>query len=142
MDFLRVSAGATLTVEIPRSADAKIVGATGANSIASVDLGIVSNTTATSAPPFGMRIWSSSAYRYRITSQNLGRLVHDDGNTDIGFSMEVAGRPVDLANGSTFEASSHTGPMGDFYDLDIEVPATNAKAGNYRDRITVTVVAI
>ena len=132
-----------VVLEIPKAVDVMLVGATGDGQTASIDLGDLSQTEASRSAPFGLRIWSTSAYTYGFSSANGGSLRHALDMDTIPYQLFIEGRPIMLSAGRVeFSSATPSAARGDLYRLGIQVPARRSIAGRYSDRITVSVSAI
>lgn len=132
-----------VVLEIPKAVDVILVGATGGGQTSSIELGDLSPTEATQSAPFGLRIWSTSAYTYGFTSVNGGSLRHALDMDSIPYQLSIEGRPITLSSGRVeFNNPTSSAARGDLYRLGIQVPARRSIAGRYSDSITVSVSAI
>lgn len=132
-----------IDLEIPKAVDVMFVGATGSGPASSIDLGDLSASERVTSQPFGVRVWSSSGYEFTIQSENAGNLVHQQALDQIPYEL--------LVNGFRYELRSAPAPItsadpseigGDRYGLTISVPARRSIAGEYQDRLMITVNAI
>lgn len=132
-----------LELQIPKAVDVMFVGATGTGRTKQIDLGVLSATEATRSQPFGLRVWSSSGYKVDIASENSGTLAHLQGMDAIPYRLEIDGSDMALTAGAAvFSKANHTSRTGDLYRLGVSVPARRSVAGDYQDRITVSVSSI
>lgn len=132
-----------LELDIPKTVDVMFVGGAGGSQVSRVDLGTLSPTEATSSSPFGIRIWSSSGYQFSFDSQNRGTLQHLQGLDEIPYQFYVDGRLYSLGEGQILLGNTERSlARGDDYSLRITVPPRRSVAGDYQDRITVSVSAI
>ena len=132
-----------LELEIPKTVDVMFVGDLGGGQTSNIDLGELSSEETVTSSPFGVRIWSSSGYRFGFTSQNAGKLVHRQGMDRIPYDLMVDGIPYSLESGAAeLRREQASAPSGDNYGLTIRVPARRSVAGEYQDRLTVSVTAI
>lgn len=131
-------------IVIPASVALRLVGATGGREgPARVDLGILSSTQQVRSQPFGARVWSTSPYSITFRSDHHGRLVQNGGPDSILYQFTMDNRPVDLTSGSThFIFDRHTPSQGDLHRMSVLVSPVRALAGQYSDRVTVTVTAM
>lgn len=129
-----------LSLTIPAVARIRFAGA-GARGSASVEMGTLSPTAVSTSPPFAIRVLSTAGYQMDLESQNAGALRRVDGPEVIPYRMTVSGRPMNLkGGGDRIQVASHTGPTGNVHPVRVMVdPDPTMHAGNYRDRITVTV---
>ena len=135
----------TVTIVIPATASLRLVGAVvggGPGGPAQVDLGTLSSSRPTQAENFGARIFSTEQYSVRLTSSNRGRLRHENADAQIAYKLFFDGRLADLEGGTEYAYSGPTPRLGDFRPMRIVVDPVFADAGNYADRITVTVTAM
>lgn len=128
-------------IHVPPSVDLRIVGATGANSIAEIDLGDLESGRVNVSDPFAVRVWSTSPYSLSFSSEGSGALIHRDGLGRIIYSLRMNGAKVDLTGGTSLSVGRATSALGDAHPLLIEVPPFVANAGDYADRVSVTVTA-
>lgn len=132
-----------LVVDIPKVVDVMFVGSTGTGRTTSVELGQIEQMSETRSEPFGVRIWSSSGYGFTFSSENSGSLRHEQDLDAIPYQLAVNGVSYTLDNvSSRFTSNVSTAAGGDLYRLSIMVPARRNVAGNYHDRLTVSVNAI
>lgn len=126
---------------IPPAVELRIVGATGGNSIAEVNLGTLAPDDTTFSDPFAVRVWSTSPYSVFFESENRGALVHESSASRIPYKMNMDGSPVDITGSTPRSFSFATGALGDLHPLSVVVEPFLAPAGDYSDRVTVTVTA-
>jgi hypothetical protein len=132
----------TVNINIPQAVALRIVGAAGSDEIARIHLGTVSATAIARSDPFGVRVWSTSGYRVNFSSENRGDLVHT-GNLDrFEYQLFFDNQPVDLAAGEEFNFPSFTPPVGTVHNLRAQAGPATVRAGDYADRLTVSVTAI
>lgn len=132
----------TVNINVPQAVALRIVGATGSDEIARIHLGTVSPTTIAQSDPFGVRVWSTSGYRVNFTSENRGDLVHA-GNLDrFEYQLFFDNQLVNLAAGEEFNFPSFTPPVGTVHNLRAQAGPATVRAGDYADRLTVSVTAI
>lgn len=130
-----------LALRIPATSRLRFDGATGGG--ARIDLGTLRTEGPTVSDPFGVRVLSTAGYQLRFVSGNGGKLRRIDGPDTIPYEMIVDGRPMNLLAGDQILGSDHTGPMGDLHPVIVTVRADPTyHAGNYSDRITVSVTPI
>ena len=132
----------TITIEIPASVSIRLVGAViggGANGPALVDLGELSNSEVTRSSPFGARIWSTASYLVEISSINRGNLLKEQGTETIPYDLTFDAMEVDLAAGWEFFYPPPTPASGVLRDMAVTVQPVTASAGEYSDRVTVSV---
>lgn len=132
-----------LNFTVPSAATLAVVGATsGAGGMKVIALGQLSQTHETRSPDFDLLVWSNAAYRVTFASDNRGQLVHSNGVDHVTYRMTINGTAIDLSGPSSFPFNRRTSSTGDFHRLAVIVPPVGqAPAGDYRDRITVTVTA-
>ena len=132
-----------LVLQVPKTVDVMFVGAMGTGRTSTVNLGELSAAAPTESPPFGVRIWSSSPYSFAFVSENRGQLVHDMGMDQIPYRLVIDGLQQALdGTAAPMNGMQASGSGGDFYPLRLTVPARRSVAGNYADRITVSVTAL
>jgi len=131
----------TVNLDVLPAVEMRIVGATGNDRIARIDLGALNPRGFTRSPPFGVRVWSTSPYTVTFASTNAGALVHDLSNDRIAYELRATGSEVDLSGASPGAFGRRTGTLGHFHPLEILVPPFVAQAGEYSDRVVVTVSA-
>ncbi|MGB3805849.1 MAG: hypothetical protein WA936_01480 [Erythrobacter sp.] len=131
----------TVNLTVLPSVEMRIVGATGNDRIARIDLGALNPRGITRSDPFGLRVWSTSPYTVTFASSNAGALVHDLNGDRIAYELRTTGSEVDLSGASPGALGRRTGALGDFHSLEIAVPPFVAQAGEYTDRVVVTVSA-
>lgn len=132
----------TITIDIPASVSLRLVGALlggGADGPALVDLGDLSNSEVTRSSPFGARIWSTSPYIVQISSANRGNLLKEQGTETIPYSLTFDAMEVDLMTGREFFYPVPTTASGVLRNMGITVQPVTASAGEYSDRVTVSV---
>lgn len=132
----------SLNIDIPRAVALRVVGATGDTAVARIHLGTLSSTAPTSSDPFGVRIWSTSGYRVSVSSENRGQLVHASNLDRLPYELDFDRRKVDLEGAGSFVYPQHTPSLGRLHPLRVLVGPVNARAGDYADRVTVTVTAV
>ncbi len=132
----------SLNIDIPRAVAMRVVGATGDTAVARIHLGTLSSTAPTISDPFGVRIWSTSGYRVSVTSENHGQLVHDLNLDRLPYELDFDQRAVNLEGADSFVYPLHTPSLGRLHPLRVRVAPVNARAGDYADRVTVTVTAV
>jgi hypothetical protein len=138
VDTLTVS----LNIDIPRAVAMRVVGATGDAAVARIHLGTLSSTAPTTSDPFGVRIWSTSGYRVSVTSENHGQLVHHSNLGRLPYELDFDQRMVNLQGADSFVYPQHTPSLGRLHPLRVRVEPVSARAGDYADRVTVTVTAV
>lgn len=129
-----------LSLTIPAAARIRFAGA-GARGSASVEMGMLSPSAVSTSPPFAIRVLSTAGYQMDLESQNAGALRRVDGPELIPYRMTVSGRPMNLkGGGDRIQVASHTGSTGNVHPVSVMIdPDPTMHAGNYRDRVTVTV---
>ena len=135
-----------ITLVVPATVSIQLVGAidgdVAGDGPARVDLGYLSRTAETISNPFAARILSTSPYLVRISSLNLGNLLHEAGEEQISYRLFFDGSPVSLQGGWELQYPEATPSQGDVHPMRIVVPPTTALAGRYSDRLVLTVSAI
>ncbi len=132
----------TITIEIPASVSIRLVGALvgdGADGPALVDLGELSNSEVTRSSPFGARIWSTAPYLVEISSTNRGNLLKEQGTETIPYNLTFDSMEVDLAAGWEFFYPLPTTASGVLRRMAVKVQPVTASAGEYADRVAVSV---
>lgn len=85
---------------------------------------------------------STRGYQLSVTSENLGRLVHDDPVWSLPYRMTMAGQNIDLSRRHLITRQSNKA-LNDEYPLTFSVTGTDSKrAGRYSDVLHFTVTAI
>jgi hypothetical protein len=132
-----------LRLHIPATSRLRFAGALGQGGAARIDLGQLSTSAPTTSAPFGVRVFSTSGYQLRFVSQSGGYLERVDGPDKIQYQMYVDGRPLNLVAGDQIMTARYTPSLGDIHPVSIVVqPDTTWHAGNYSDRVTVSVTPI
>jgi hypothetical protein len=133
-----------LSLTVPLSVRVRFAGAFGENGPATVEMGLLSPTATTYSPPFAIRVLSNSRYRMDLVSQNAGALVRVGGTERVPYQMTVGSMPVNLAGaGAVINVPTRPGVSGDVHPVSIAIgPDAERHAGDYSDRVTVTVTAI
>lgn len=131
----------TIQIVIPPAAEVRLVGATGTDPIARIDLGELDPTTLNVSERFGVRVWSTSAYTVQFQSQNRGELVHSENRGRIPYELLMDQRPVSVVGGIAKQVPNGTDALGEVHPLLLQVRPFNARAGDYSDRVQVTVTA-
>lgn len=131
-----------LLVRIPPSVEMRVVGAAGSGAVATINLGEIDSQTSSVSDPVGIRVWSTSPYVVRFQSDNNGRLLHENGTETIPYQLAMEGRPVDLTTPTEFAYPRKTPAAGEVYRLQFRAGPVNALAGDYNDRVTVTIAAV
>ena len=133
-----------LSLEIPRSTRIRFAGASRGDGPARIEMGPLSATAPTRSPPFALRILSTSAYRIDLVSQNRGALRRSDGPDLIPYRMTLGGQAVNLSGAAySRQIGRATSSVGDVHPVTIVIdPDSTRHAGQYSDRVTVTVTAI
>lgn len=135
---------AELRLTIPTVARIRFAGAGRTSGAAQLELGTLSTTAPTRSPPFAIRVLSTSAYQMVLVSQHAGALQRIGGAERIPYRMRVGGRLMNMAGGSDLiSRNRHTGPRGDLHPVSVVIdPDPERRAGDYTDRVTVTVTPI
>jgi|GEM_PF-1410807 len=131
----------TVNLSVLPSVELRIVGATGNDRIARIDLGTLDPRAMNRSDPFGIRVWSTSPYSVSFTSANSGQLMHTLMVDSIDYNMRVSGRAVELLGDTPSILGLETDALGEFHPLEISVPPFFATAGDYADRVQVTLSA-
>jgi len=131
----------TIQVTIPPAAEVRVVGATGTEPVARIDLGDLDPAQLTVSERFGIRVWSTSAYNVRFESENAGALVHSEGRGRIPYELLMDRQRVSVVGAIAAQVPQGTDALGDFHPLQLQVRSFTARAGFYSDRVQVTVTA-
>ena len=130
-----------LNFSVPDAVDLRIVGATGNDSVAEIRLGRLDSRQTNRSDPFAIRVWSTSPYSIAFESENNGNLMQDGGPDRIPYTLRLGGQEVPLSGTIAKTVGSATGTLGDIHPLQVEVEPFGANAGDYTDRVSVTVTA-
>lgn len=128
-------------ISVPPTVDLRIVGATGGNTVAEINLGELESDRVNLSDPFAVRVWSTSPYLVSFESEGSGALIHQNGLGRIPYSLRMDGAKIDLVGATPGAVGPATGPLGQAHPLLIEVQPFVAEAGDYADRVSVTVTA-
>lgn len=132
----------TLSLNVPPAVEIRTVGATGRDAIASIDLGTLDPNSVTTSNPFGVRVWSTSPYTISFRSENDGRLKHTSASNTIDYNLFMDGNEVNVMGLPAGSEPEGTDALGDFHPMQVRVyPFEMARAGDYSDRVEVTVTA-
>ncbi len=131
----------TISLNVPPAVEVRVVGVTGQNAIASVNLGILDPQATNASGPFGVRIWSTSPYTVSFRSENDGKLVHSSVNASIDYQLLMDRQPVSVAGAVATYVARGTDSLGKLHRMGVRVEPFRARAGNYSDRVEVTVTA-
>lgn len=131
----------TITFDVPPAVEVRVVGVTGQNAIASIDLGELNPRETTVSAPFGVRIWSTSPYTVSFLSQNQGSLVHGNLTSKISYRLFMDGQQINVRGAPAAYVPQPTNALGDLHPLNVRVEPFVARAGEYSDRVEVTVTA-
>lgn len=132
----------TININVPPSVSIRIVGATGSNNIATINLGNITPRDVSISDPFGIRVWSTSPYLVTFESENNGSLRHEDGLDTIPYEMRMDRQQVNLGAGGEFVFPERTTSLGRIHRLRVQAGPATGRAGGYGDRVTVTVTAV
>jgi len=92
--------------------------------------------------PVTLYVVSTGAYRVSVSSLNLGRLKHVGSQWYVSYRMWLGGQNLDLSALDGFDVTSDRWHFDD-YPVRIEIGETEGKrAGNYSDRVMLTVAAL
>jgi hypothetical protein len=130
-----------ITLNYAPSVELRLVGAMGSGGRQAVDLGILDQETRNESDPFGVRVFSSAPYTVTVFSENGGRLLHTDRQSDIAYRLLMDDRIISANRTPVANVSTGTSALGDLYRMLIQVDPFLAKAGDYSDRIEITVTA-
>lgn len=131
----------TVALNVPPAVEVRTVGATGRNAIASVDLGVLDPDQVNVSNPFGIRVWSTSPYTVTFQSMNDGRLVHSSAASSIAYQLFMNRNEVSTRGVPAAYVPNGTDALGDLHRLRVQVRPFRARAGDYSDRVEVTVTA-
>ena len=129
-------------IDVPSAVALRIVGASGNNPVRRINLGILDPQEINRSDPFGLRIWSPAPYQVEFSSENMGKLRKTTSLATIPYSLRMSGAEIDLEANDQRVFPRGTGSLGDFHPLRVVVDPFFAEAGNYNDRIQVSVSAI
>lgn len=134
----------SISLNVPTAARIRFAGTSGGREAARLEMGVLSPTTPTVSPPFAIRVLSTSGYQMQLESENAGALQRTNGPERIPYRMSVDNRPLNLAGGGgLISVARHTGRTGDVHPVSVVVDPDPARhAGQYSDRVTVTVTPI
>lgn len=130
-----------LVLDVPSAARIRFAGAQGSDGPGMLDMGQLSQETATLSPPFAIRVLSTAGYQMQLVSQNGGSLVRQGSSERIPYDLSIGGRRLRMeGGGDEIRAGRHTSSAGDVHPVSIVIkPDPNWHAGDYSDRVTVTV---
>lgn len=131
----------TVNITIQPAVELRIVGVTGTSAIASISLGELDPQSLTVSDPFGLRIWSTSPYTIAFQSQNNGGLLHSNSTDRIEYDLYLSSQKVSLVGAVAKTVAQGTSAFGDQHPLTVRIAPFTAKAGQYSDRVEVTVSA-
>lgn len=131
----------TLSFTIPPAVELRVVGVTGTNAIASINLGNLDPRSVNRSDPFGVRIWSTSPYTVSFRSQNDGGLLHSGASDRIDYRLFMNNVEVSTAGAPAAYRPQGTNALGELHPLSVRVDPFLAPAGDYSDRVEVTVTA-
>lgn len=131
-----------VNVTIAPSVAMRIVGASGNGSVRTINLGFLDPGNVNRSDPFGLRVWSTSPYRVEFESRNQGNLRHAEGRGSIPYQLWMDGGRIALEARDSRTYPDKTNALGDLHRLRVRVEPFFSAAGNYRDRVEVTVSAI
>jgi hypothetical protein len=134
----------TINIAIDPVASIRFVGATGSGSGSTeIDLGSISALRGARSAPFGVRVWSTAGYSVSFVSTGGGKLVHTNKVDTIPYRMSMDGIPIVLTGPSSpLTYQQHTDGLGNYHPMEIVVEKGWALAGDYSDRLTVSVTAM
>lgn len=131
----------TITISIQPAIELRVVGVTGDNTVSSIALGELDPLAQNLSAPFALRIWSTSPYTVAFQSQNNGGLVRSGSTDRIAYDLLMRGQQVNLAGAVSATIARGTTALGDLHPLSVRIAPFTAKAGQYSDRVEVTVSA-
>jgi hypothetical protein len=131
----------SLSLNIPTAARIRFSGASATDGAPIVDMGPLSPIGRTVSPPFAIRVLSTAPYLVELVSENRGSLRRVGGTELIPYRLSLSSQDVNLsAGGTVLRVPSHSGPTGTVHPVVIQIdPDPTRHAGNYSDRVTVTV---
>lgn len=132
----------SINISVLPSVELRLVGATGSDRIARVELGVLDPGRITRSDPFGVQVWSTGAYSVTIVSANAGNLAHATSSDQISYDLSLDGSRVNTAGALPATFGQRTGPLGQLHSVEITIMPFVALAGDYSDRVTVTVNAL
>lgn len=132
----------TVNIDVPQAVALRLVGATGNDEIARIHIGTVSATNGARSDPFGVRVWSTSGYRVQLSSDNRGELVHVQNLDRLPYQLFFDNQQVNLAGGDEFLFPNSTPSTGTVHLMRAEAAPATVRAGDYADRIVVSVTAV
>ena len=132
----------TINVTVPPSVSIRVVGATGTDRVASINLGNITPRDVSVSDPFGIRVWSTAPYLVSFESENRGNLRHEGGLDLIPYEMRMDEQQVNLGASGDFVFPERTTSLGRVHRLRVQAGPATGRAGGYADRITVTVTAV
>ncbi len=131
----------SIALTIQPSVEVRVVGVTGQDTIARINLGILDPQAVNISDPFGLRIWSTSPYTVSFRSENEGQLVHDSVKASIDYQLMMDQQRVNVRGATAAFVPRGTDSLGDLHPMGVRVEPFRARAGNYSDRVEVTVTA-
>ncbi len=133
-----------LDLDIPQTARIRFAGASGVDGPALIEMGPISTTAPTRSPPFALRVLSTSAYKIDLVSQNNGALRRTGTRDLIPYQLTLGRQAMNLSGvGDSVRVGRHTSSVGDVHPVTIVInPDPEYHAGDYSDRVTVTVTTI
>ena len=126
---------------VPDAVELRIVGASGDDKIAEIRLGQLDSRKINRSDPFAIRVWSTSPYSVAFESENNGNLVKDGGGDRIPYILRIGGIQLESNGAGSKSMGRATGSLGDIHPMQVEVEPFVAQAGDYADRVSVTVTA-
>jgi hypothetical protein len=131
----------SIALTVQPAVEVRVVGVTGQNPIARINLGILDPQAVNISDPFGLRIWSTSPYTVSFRSENEGKLVHESVNASIDYQLLMDQQRVNVSGAAAAFVPRGTDSLGDLHPMGVRVEPFRARAGNYSDRVEVTVTA-
>lgn len=135
----------TATIIVPSAVSMRLVGAVlgdGTAGPAQINLGNLSRSTETRSDPFDALIFSTAPYVVEFSSVNMGNLMHEQGREEIPYELFFDGSLIDLSGVYEIPYTESAPQSGDRRYMSIVVPPVVALAGQYSDRITMTVTTM
>lgn len=132
----------TVNIGVPQAVALRLAGATGNDEIARIHIGAISAAKGARSDPFGVRVWSTSGYRVQLSSDNRGELVQGNNLDRFPYELFFDNQRVNLVGGDGFMFADPTPSVGTVHLLRAEAGPATVRAGDYVDRITVSVTAV
>lgn len=131
----------TISLNVLPAVEVRVVGVTGESAIASINLGILNPQATNVSDPFGVRIWSTSPYTVSFRSANDGKLTHASADSSIDYQLLMDRKPVSVFGAIATYVARGTDSLGNLHPMSVRIEPFRARAGDYSDRVEVTVTA-